>query len=40
MGFAVISEINKTPFIQATEPVRQKFGAKYADLIKRVHALK
>jgi len=40
MGFNVISDIDKTPFIEATEPVRQKFGAKYADLIKRVHAVK
>jgi tripartite ATP-independent transporter DctP family solute receptor len=40
MGFEVIKEIDKTPFIEATEPVREKFGGKYTELIKRIHAVK
>lgn len=38
-GIQVITEIDKAPFIEATEPVRTKFGAKYADLIKRAQAV-
>lgn len=38
-GIQVITEIDKGPFIEATEPVRTKFGAKYADLIKRAQAV-
>ena len=34
-GIEVIAEIDKEPFIKATEEVRMKFGEKYADLIKR-----
>ena len=40
MGYEVIKEIDKTPFIEATEPVREKFGGKYTELIKRVQAVK
>jgi len=40
MGFNVIKEVDKEPFIKATEPVRQKFGGKYAELIKRIQAVK
>ena len=39
-GVDVITEIDKGPFIEATEPVRMKFGKKYADLIKRIQAVK
>jgi tripartite ATP-independent transporter DctP family solute receptor len=35
MGHEVITDIDKGPFIEATEAVRMKFGEKYADLIKR-----
>ena len=40
MGYEVIKEIDKTPFIEATEPVREKFGGKYTELIKRIQAVK
>ena len=33
-------DLDKEPFIQATEPVRQKFGGKYSELIKRIQAVK
>ena len=39
-GINVITDIDKGPFIKATEPVRSKFGSKFADLIKRAHAIK
>jgi len=32
--------IDNKPFYQATEPVRAKYGAQYADLIKRIEATK
>ena len=38
-GINVIRDVDKGPFIQATAPVRNKFGAKYADLIKRAQAV-
>ncbi len=39
-GINVIMAIDKGPFIKATAPVRAKFGSKYADLIKRIQAIK
>ncbi len=39
-GINVITDIDKGPFIEATEPVRARFGAKYADLIARIQAIK
>jgi TRAP-type C4-dicarboxylate transport system substrate-binding protein len=33
-------EIDNKPFYDATEPVRAKYGAAYADLIKRINAVK
>ncbi len=38
-GINVIRDVDKGPFIQATAPVRNKFGAKYAELIKRAQAV-
>ena len=35
-GYEVVTEIDKQPFIEATEPVRQKFGEKYADIMARI----
>ena len=32
-------EVDKKPFIEATAPVREKYGAPYADLVKRVQAV-
>lgn len=40
MGYNVIKEVDKEPFIAATEPVRAKFGDKYAELIKKIQAVK
>ncbi len=34
-GIDVITDIDKAPFIKATESVRMKFGGKFADLIKK-----
>lgn len=34
-GIEVITDIDKGPFIEATAPVREKFGAEFADLIDR-----
>ncbi|MEZ5591063.1 MAG: TRAP transporter substrate-binding protein [Gammaproteobacteria bacterium] len=39
-GIQVITDIDKQPFIEATDSVRMKFGEKYADLIKRAAAVK
>jgi len=33
-------EIDKKPFYDATAPIREKYGAPYADLIKRIEAVK
>ncbi len=38
-GIEVIREIDKTPFIEATEPVRAEFGGEFADLIARASAV-
>ncbi len=40
IGYNINEISDKEPFIEATEPVRQKFGGKYAELIKRVQAVK
>ena len=32
--------IDNKPFFDATEPVRAKYGAKHADLMKRIAAVK
>jgi TRAP-type C4-dicarboxylate transport system substrate-binding protein len=39
-GYEVITEVDKGPFIEATDSVRSKFGAKFADLIARAAAVK
>ena len=31
--------VDKKPFYDATAPVREKYGAKYADLIKKIEAV-
>ena len=33
-------EVDKKPFYDATAPVREKYGAQFADLIKRIEAVK
>ena len=40
IGFNVNGNIDKEPFIKATEPVRAKYGKKYATLIKRIQDVK
>lgn len=35
-GTEIITDIDKQPFIEATAPVREKFGAKYSELIERI----
>lgn len=32
-------EIDKKPFFDATAPIREKYGAPYAELIKRIEAV-
>jgi tripartite ATP-independent transporter DctP family solute receptor len=39
-GYEVITDVDKGPFIEATDSVRSKFGAKFADLIARAAAVK
>ena len=36
----VTAEVDKKAFYDLTAPVRTKYGAKYADLIKRIEAVK
>ncbi len=38
-GIEVITDIDKAPFIEATEPVRSEFGGEFADLIARASAV-
>jgi TRAP-type C4-dicarboxylate transport system substrate-binding protein len=33
-------EVDKKPFYDATAPVRAKYGAQFADLMKRIEAVK
>jgi tripartite ATP-independent transporter DctP family solute receptor len=37
-GYEVITDIDKGPFIEATEPVRAKFGEQYAEIMERIKA--
>lgn len=39
-GIQVVTDIDKGPFIEATEPVRTKFGGEFAELIKRAQAVR
>ena len=39
-GVHVLKDVDKTPFIEATQSVRDKYGAKYADLLKQINAVK
>lgn len=38
-GYEIITDVDKTPFIEATAPVREKFGEKFSDLIQRAAAV-
>jgi TRAP-type transport system periplasmic protein len=37
-GAEIITDVDKTPFIEATQPVRDKFGEQYGELIERIQA--
>ncbi|MCJ8337141.1 MAG: TRAP transporter substrate-binding protein [Pseudomonadales bacterium] len=39
-GYAIITDIDKTPFIEATQDVRNKYGAKWKSLMDKVAAVK
>ena len=39
-GVTIINDVDKDAFFKATQPVRDKYGAAYADLIKRIQATK
>jgi tripartite ATP-independent transporter DctP family solute receptor len=39
-GVKIIADVDKQPFIDATEPLRQKYGAKYSELMARIQAVK
>ena len=39
-GIQIIDNVDKTPFIEATAGVREKFGGKFADLIKKASMVK
>lgn len=39
-GYEIITDVDKTPFIEATAPVREQFGEKFSDLIQRAAAVK
>ncbi|MFC1621337.1 TRAP transporter substrate-binding protein [Candidatus Omnitrophota bacterium] len=38
--FTIIRDIDKGPFIKATQSVREKFGGKYKDLLSRISAIR
>ena len=39
-GVSVITDVDKGPFIEATRPVREQFGGKFVDLIKKAEMVK
>jgi len=39
-GVTIVADVDKQAFFKATQPVRDKYGAAYADLIKRIEAVK
>jgi tripartite ATP-independent transporter DctP family solute receptor len=39
-GIQIVTDVDKTPFIEATKGVREKFGGKFADLIKKASLVK
>lgn len=38
-GIEVITDIDKGPFIEATAPVREKYGSEFSDILKRAEAV-
>lgn len=39
-GVTIVADVDKDAFFKATQPVRDKYGSAYADLIKRIQAVK
>jgi tripartite ATP-independent transporter DctP family solute receptor len=39
-GVTIVENVDKTPFIEATKAVREKYGAEYGDLLKQIEATK
>ena len=39
-GVHIVDNVDKAPFIAATQGVRDKYGAKYAELLKQINAVK
>lgn len=39
-GVTIVTDVDKDAFFKATQPVRDKYGSAYADLIKRIQAVK
>ena len=39
-NYTIVENINKEPFIKATQSVREKFGSKHKDLLSRIDAIK
>jgi TRAP-type C4-dicarboxylate transport system substrate-binding protein len=37
-GAEIITDVDKQPFIEATQAVRDKFGETYGELIERIQA--
>ncbi|MBU3952716.1 MAG: TRAP transporter substrate-binding protein [Proteobacteria bacterium] len=40
VGYKIIKDVNKQPFIQATQSLREKFGAEHAELLKKIDEVK
>jgi hypothetical protein len=38
-GIEVITDIDKGPFIEATAPVREKYGSEFSEILKRAEAV-
>lgn len=39
-GYIILENIDKVPFIEATKLIREKFGTKYTDLLKKISEVK
>ena len=39
-GVTIVEDVDQPAFFKATQPVRDKYGAAYADLINRIQAVK
>ena len=39
-GVTIVENVDKAPFIEATKAVREKYGAEYGDLLRKIEANK